>query len=152
MSFAPAMSTTGAARRRASRSGPGTSTVAAGTDLSGIAQDINPQVRGWINYYGAFYRSELYSLAAAHRRASRPMGHAEIQTTPRQAHAGHGGGWTPFDSASPPCSPTGTSSRIHPTPDCGSRMTGDCHVRFCESGRGRFPPATHQKSGRGDRG
>jgi group II intron reverse transcriptase/maturase len=34
-----------------------------GTDLSGIAQGINPQVRGWINYYGAFYRSELYSLA-----------------------------------------------------------------------------------------
>ena len=27
-------------------------------------QDINPQVRGWINYYGAFYRSVLYSLAA----------------------------------------------------------------------------------------
>ncbi len=35
-----------------------------GTDLSGIAEEINPQVRGWINYYGAFYRSELYSLAA----------------------------------------------------------------------------------------
>jgi RNA-directed DNA polymerase len=34
-----------------------------GTDLSGIAGGINPQVRGWINYYGAFYRSELYSLA-----------------------------------------------------------------------------------------
>ncbi len=33
-----------------------------GTDLSGLAEDINPQVRGWINYYGAFYRSELYSL------------------------------------------------------------------------------------------
>jgi RNA-directed DNA polymerase len=33
-----------------------------GTDLSGIAEDINPQVRGWLNYYGAFYRSELYSL------------------------------------------------------------------------------------------
>ena len=27
-------------------------------------------------------------------------------------------------------------------------MTGDCHVRFCESGRGRFPPATHLKGGR----
>jgi hypothetical protein len=25
-------------------------------------------------------------------------------------------------------------------------MTGDCHVRFCESGRGRFPPATHPKN------
>jgi group II intron reverse transcriptase/maturase len=35
-----------------------------GTDLSGLAEDINPQVRGWINYYGAFYRSTLYSLAA----------------------------------------------------------------------------------------
>ena len=34
-----------------------------GTDLSGLAGDINPQVRGWINYYGAFYRSELYSIA-----------------------------------------------------------------------------------------
>jgi RNA-directed DNA polymerase len=33
------------------------------TDLSSIAAGINPQVRGWINYYGAFFRSELYSLA-----------------------------------------------------------------------------------------
>jgi RNA-directed DNA polymerase len=35
-----------------------------GTDLSGLAEAINPQVRGWINYYGAFYRSALHSLAA----------------------------------------------------------------------------------------
>jgi len=34
-----------------------------GSDLSGLAEDVNPQVRGWINYYGAFYRSELSSLA-----------------------------------------------------------------------------------------
>ena len=32
------------------------------TDLSGIAGAINPQVRGWINYYGVFYHSELFSL------------------------------------------------------------------------------------------
>jgi transposase InsO family protein len=25
----------------------------------GLAQAINPIVRGWINYYGRFYRSEL---------------------------------------------------------------------------------------------
>ncbi|MGO9874563.1 MAG: group II intron maturase-specific domain-containing protein [Acidimicrobiia bacterium] len=25
---------------------------------------MDPRVRGWINYYGAFYRSEVYSLAA----------------------------------------------------------------------------------------
>jgi len=35
-----------------------------GTDPSGLAQEINPQVRGWINYFGAFYRSELYAIAA----------------------------------------------------------------------------------------
>src|SRR6516165_10761870 len=34
-----------------------------GTDLSSLAGAINPQVRGWINYYGAFYRSELRFLA-----------------------------------------------------------------------------------------
>jgi len=34
-----------------------------GTNLSGLAEDINPQVRGWINFYGAFYRSELCTLA-----------------------------------------------------------------------------------------
>ena len=32
-------------------------------DLSGLAREINPQVQGWINYYGAFYRSELSFLA-----------------------------------------------------------------------------------------
>ncbi len=34
-----------------------------GTDLSSLANEINAQVRGWIGYYGAFYRSELRSLA-----------------------------------------------------------------------------------------
>jgi RNA-directed DNA polymerase len=34
-----------------------------GKDLSSLARVLNAQIRGWINYYGAFYRSELYSLA-----------------------------------------------------------------------------------------
>ena len=29
------------------------------TDLSDLAREINAQVRGWIGYYGAFYRSKL---------------------------------------------------------------------------------------------
>ena len=32
-------------------------------DLFTLAKEINPQVQGWINYYGAFYRSELCFLA-----------------------------------------------------------------------------------------
>jgi len=31
-------------------------------DLAGLAERINPIVRGWINYYGRFYRSQLYRL------------------------------------------------------------------------------------------
>ena len=34
-----------------------------GSDLSDLAEDINPQVRGWIGYYGAFYRSKLSLIA-----------------------------------------------------------------------------------------
>jgi Group II intron, maturase-specific domain len=29
-----------------------------------LARRINPVVRGWMNYYGAFYRSALYPLLA----------------------------------------------------------------------------------------
>lgn len=32
------------------------------TDLKTLAKMINPQVRGWINYYGKFFRSSLYSV------------------------------------------------------------------------------------------
>ena len=34
-----------------------------GAELSDLAEDINPQVRGWIGYYGAFYRSKLSLIA-----------------------------------------------------------------------------------------
>ena len=32
------------------------------SDLKTLAKMINPQVRGWINYYGKFFRSSLYSV------------------------------------------------------------------------------------------
>ena len=34
-----------------------------GADLSDLAGEINLQVRGWVNYYGAFYRSRLHRIA-----------------------------------------------------------------------------------------
>ena len=33
-----------------------------GSDLKRIASIINPVLKGWINYYGAFYESELYKV------------------------------------------------------------------------------------------
>ena len=32
------------------------------TDLAELARWINPVVRGWMNYYGQFYRTELFAL------------------------------------------------------------------------------------------
>jgi len=62
VSFAPAISVTAAkAVRQKVRAWH--LNRRSGTDLSGLAEEIDPQVRGWIGYYGAFYRSELYSLA-----------------------------------------------------------------------------------------
>src|SRR5919106_2697939 len=62
VSFSPAMSTK--ARKAVGQEIRGWHlNPRSGTDLSGLAEEINPQVRGWINYYGAFYRSELNFLA-----------------------------------------------------------------------------------------
>ena len=62
MSFSPAMSTK-AKKAKGQQIRAWHLNRRSGTDLSGLAEEINPQVRGWINYYGAFYRSELYFLA-----------------------------------------------------------------------------------------
>jgi group II intron reverse transcriptase/maturase len=35
-----------------------------GQDLKDLARDINPIVRGWMHYYGSFYRSKMYPLLA----------------------------------------------------------------------------------------
>src|SRR5258705_3306365 len=62
VSFAPAISVT-AAKAVGQKVRAWHLNRRSGTDLSGLAEEIDPQVRGWIGYYGAFYRSELYSLA-----------------------------------------------------------------------------------------
>ena len=47
------------------------------------------------------------------------------------------------DSTSPSLRPLAPASRA-PTADLWGPDEGDSHVRSCESGRVRFPPATHQ--------
>ena len=99
------------------------------TDLAGLARAINARIRGWFNYYGAFYRSELYAIAARIDEHLVPMGDAEVQTIARPTHQSMemarrcpSARATTLRSLAPP--------RFNPTPNCGSRMTGDCHVRF----------------------
>src|SRR5229473_2488100 len=32
------------------------------SDLAGLAEWMNPVIRGWMNYYGKFYRTEMFAL------------------------------------------------------------------------------------------
>ena len=99
------------------------------TDLAGLAGAINARIRGWFNYYGAFYRLRVVCHRDAHRRTPRSMGDAEVQTIARPTHQSMEmarrcptARATTLRSLAPRC--------FNPTPNCGSRMTGDCHVRF----------------------
>jgi len=60
--FSPAMSTT-AKKAKGKQIRDWHLIRRSGSDLSSLAEEINPRVRGWVGYYGAFYRSELYFLA-----------------------------------------------------------------------------------------
>src|SRR5947208_8524707 len=46
--------------------------------LDELAQFFNKVVQGWINYYGRFYKSGLYSTPQTHQHVSRAMGQAEV--------------------------------------------------------------------------
>ena len=153
------------------------------TDLAGLAGAINAQVRGWRRGGCRQLLRGLLPLRvvchrSAHRRTSCSMGDAEVQTiaslsrlAARVASAAR--------SASLPLSirPTHQSMemarrcpsarattlrslappRFNPTPDCGSRMTGDCpaprartapdrggrqHLLREREGPGSLPPLT----------
>ena len=79
-------------------------------------------LRGLLPLRVIFHRS-------AHRRTYCPMGNAEVQTIARPTHQSMemarrcpSARATTLRPLAPP--------RFNPTPNCGSRMTGDCHVRF----------------------
>jgi hypothetical protein len=87
-----------------------------GTDLSGIAAEINAQVRGWIGYYGAFYRSELYSLAWRIDQHLLRWARMLQKFKRLRGKIANANTWQ-LDTVRlhhPACSPTGTSSRLLP--------------------------------------
>ncbi len=56
--------------------------------LTDLANMFNATVRGWINYYGAFYRSMLYPTLRQLERDLVLWGKAEIQETTPSSHPG----------------------------------------------------------------
>src|SRR4051794_33993003 len=70
------------------------------------------------------------------------MGLSEVQGLVQAQDAGHplaGAHCAPPDKVVRPLEPA-----LWPRPNNGSRMTRECHVRFCESAGVRSPRATHR--------
>src|SRR3954452_1786583 len=77
----------------------------------------------------------------AHRCHPGAMGLSEVQGLVQAQDAGHplaGAHCAPPDKVVRPLEPA-----LWPRPNNGSRMTRECHVRFCESAGVRSPRATH---------
>ena len=106
-----------------------------------LARKINPIVRGWMNYYGAFYRSALYSPPGTHQRLPAAVGPQQV---PAAASTQESPGRVERRSPSgiPGSSRTGPGlTGIPPSGDQDdkSRINREVHVRICESPGVRFP-------------
>ena len=64
----------------------------------------------------------------AHQRAPHPVGHAQVQTIPRQIRQSDGLAAEGLPVPAWPVRPL-AAHRVHLRPDCGGRMTGDRQVR-----------------------
>ena len=112
-----------------------------GATLASIAREINPVIRGWIQYYGQFMRSEVRSAvqnidAYLVRWA---MGkYKRLRGRKRRASA-----WLERIGVIGEISLfIGQQDSLGGLID-GSRMSREAHVRFCERPRGRVPWPTY---------
>jgi RNA-directed DNA polymerase len=96
--------------------------------LPSPAEAINPQVRGWINYYGAFYRSELRFLAwRINEHLTRWAMHKFKRF--RGKHAKAMAWLQKVCQHQPRLFAHWQLIAFRGRPDCGGRMTADRHVR-----------------------
>ena len=116
-----------------------------GHTFADLARRINPIVRGWMQYYGAFYRSALYQLLSRiNAYLVRWIRQKYKRLPPRRKPSSAGRG---SPCGIPACSRTGYGfprSRASGDQDDKSPVTGDCHAGICGSPGVRFPRATRR--------
>ncbi len=108
------------------------------TDLSDLAREINPQVRGWIGYYGAFYRSRLYLIALRidqHLVRWAMQKYKRLRGRPERA-------WAWLEAVrqhQPALFAHWHLLSAHQQPTCGGRMRRESHVRSLREREGEVP-------------
>jgi hypothetical protein len=107
--------------------------------LAELAEMINPVVRGWMQYYGAFYRSALSMLLA---RINTYLGALDPQEVPTATCPQEGPrSLGPRHHAVPRLlRPLGVGQVPRDDQDGTSGVTGDCHAPFRGSPGGEIPP------------
>jgi RNA-directed DNA polymerase len=96
--------------------------------LAELAELINPVVRGWMQYDGAFSRSALSMLLA--RINTYLVGWTPKKDRRLCAHSKARAAWTASPNSSPAPSPTGRGSGTLDDQAGTSGVTGDCHAPF----------------------
>jgi Group II intron, maturase-specific domain len=114
--------------------------------LDDLAAAINPIVRGWMNYWGHFYRSQMIPLLKRINTYLMRWARKKSSGYGRSNESRRGG--TGSYSTTLDCSPTGDGRPITFRRDGRSRVTGDCHARICGSPGVRFPRATRRPPGK----
>ena len=112
----------------------------AGCQIEDIASEINPVIRGWINYYGKFYKTKLKSfMREINLRLVKWARSKYLKVRPSVIK---GLTWLKAISDKQPNLFTHWTFGALPTVEDRSRMRRESHVRFRESRGVRFPPAT----------
>jgi Reverse transcriptase (RNA-dependent DNA polymerase)/Group II intron, maturase-specific domain len=108
--------------------------------LDDLAAMFNPIIRGWINYYGRFYRSGLYPLLRHINWGPGSLGHAEVQGPARaQAPGATVAGRRRTTPTGPVCA---LAARAPGRLDNGSPVSREAHAGFCERRGVKLPPPT----------
>ena len=119
--------------------------------LEDLARLVNPSVRGWVDYYGRFYRSALTPVL---RHLERALIRWACRKYKRfRGHVTNAAHW--LGRVAPPRSQSARSVAGRDTTymDHKSRMGREFHVRFCGGLGVQFPRATRLSfcAGRGRR-
>jgi len=100
---------------------------------------FNPIIRGWVQYYGRYYRSALYPTM---RELNRDLAlWAKRKYKKLRSHLRKAKHWIARISGVVRPLADGRAAWLHD----GSCMSREARVQFCESHGVRFPGATHRE-------
>ena len=105
--------------------------------LEDLARVVNPVVRGWMNYYGRFYRSKCVQVLRHLNEALAAWVRRKYTRFRRRERASMH--WLGRIARRDPKLFALWQLGVVPRLDCRSRMRREFHVRFCEGGGVKFP-------------